>query len=68
MLRLLRKWLKAGVIENGNWSQTLEGTPQGGLCAAAHNEPCGAPSEVPDHFPSSMTPAFSHLLMSRKTR
>jgi RNA-directed DNA polymerase len=29
MLRLLRKWLKAGVIENGNWSQTLEGTPQG---------------------------------------
>src|SRR5947199_897473 len=29
MLRLLRKWLKAGVIENGNWSQTLEGAPQG---------------------------------------
>jgi RNA-directed DNA polymerase len=29
VLRLLRKWLKAGVIENGNWSQTLEGTPQG---------------------------------------
>jgi group II intron reverse transcriptase/maturase len=29
MLRLLRKWLKAGVIENGNWSQTREGTPQG---------------------------------------
>src|SRR6266487_2196176 len=29
LLRLLRKWLKAGVIENGNWSQTLEGAPQG---------------------------------------
>jgi RNA-directed DNA polymerase len=29
MLRLLRKWLTAGVIENGNWSQTLEGAPQG---------------------------------------
>jgi group II intron reverse transcriptase/maturase len=29
ILRLLRKWLKAGVIENGNWSQTLEGAPQG---------------------------------------
>jgi RNA-directed DNA polymerase len=29
MLRLLRKWLKAGVIENGTWSQTLEGAPQG---------------------------------------
>ena len=29
MLRLLRKWLKAGVIEDGKWSQTLEGAPQG---------------------------------------
>jgi group II intron reverse transcriptase/maturase len=29
MLRLLRRWLKAGVIENGKWSQTHEGAPQG---------------------------------------
>jgi RNA-directed DNA polymerase len=29
MLRLLRKWLKAGVIENGKWTKTLEGAPQG---------------------------------------
>jgi group II intron reverse transcriptase/maturase len=29
MLRLLRKWLKAGVIENGKLSQTVEGAPQG---------------------------------------
>ena len=29
MLRLIRKWLKAGVIEDGEWSETLEGTPQG---------------------------------------
>jgi RNA-directed DNA polymerase len=29
MLRLLLKWLKAGVIENGKWSQTPEGAPQG---------------------------------------
>jgi group II intron reverse transcriptase/maturase len=29
VLRLLRKWLKTGVIENGKWSQTLEGAPQG---------------------------------------
>jgi hypothetical protein len=25
VLRLIRKWLKAGVIEDGNWSQTPEG-------------------------------------------
>jgi RNA-directed DNA polymerase len=29
VLRLIQKWLKAGVIEDGIWSQTPEGTPQG---------------------------------------
>jgi group II intron reverse transcriptase/maturase len=29
MVRLVRKWLRAGVIENGIWSETVEGTPQG---------------------------------------
>jgi group II intron reverse transcriptase/maturase len=29
VLRLIRKWLKAGVIENGEWSETVEGAAQG---------------------------------------
>jgi RNA-directed DNA polymerase len=29
ILRLIRKWLSAGVIEDGNWSQVMEGAPQG---------------------------------------
>jgi RNA-directed DNA polymerase len=29
ILRLIRKWLNAGVIENGTWSPTLDGAPQG---------------------------------------
>src|SRR5918994_4260486 len=29
ILRLIRKWLKAGVIERGEWSETVQGTPQG---------------------------------------
>src|SRR6266540_4192581 len=29
VLRLIRKWLKAGVIEDGVWSESVEGTPQG---------------------------------------
>jgi RNA-directed DNA polymerase len=29
VLRLIQKWLKAGVIENGVWSETSQGTPQG---------------------------------------
>ena len=39
VLRLIRKWVKAGVIEEGSWSATEVGTPQGALCAAAHNAP-----------------------------
>jgi RNA-directed DNA polymerase len=30
VLRLIGKWLAAGVIEDGEWSQTVEGAPQGG--------------------------------------
>jgi len=29
VLRLIRKWVKAGVIEEGAWSETTVGTPQG---------------------------------------
>jgi RNA-directed DNA polymerase len=31
MLRLIRKWLKAGVSEDGEWSATTIGTPQGAV-------------------------------------
>ncbi len=30
ILRLIHKWLAAGVIEDGNWSETPEGASQGG--------------------------------------
>jgi group II intron reverse transcriptase/maturase len=31
ILRLIRKWLRAGVIEDGKWSGTSVGTPQGAV-------------------------------------
>ena len=31
MLRLIGKWLKAGVSEDGEWSKTEVGTPQGAV-------------------------------------
>jgi RNA-directed DNA polymerase len=31
ILRLIQKWLKAGVSENGQWSKTELGTPQGSV-------------------------------------
>jgi RNA-directed DNA polymerase len=31
--------LKAGYLEDWQYHDTLSGVPQGGLCAAAHNDP-----------------------------
>ncbi len=31
VLRLIRKWLRAGVMEEGIWSKTELGTPQGAV-------------------------------------
>jgi RNA-directed DNA polymerase len=36
---LVRRWLQAGVLEDGRLTPTGEGTPQGGLCAAEHKPP-----------------------------
>jgi hypothetical protein len=33
VLRLIRKWLKAGVSEDGAWSETKVGTPQGAVAS-----------------------------------
>jgi len=30
VIRLIQKWLKAGVLEDGKWREVIEGTPQGG--------------------------------------
>jgi retron-type reverse transcriptase len=39
VLKLLRRWLEAGVLENGGWSTSEIGSPQGGLCKALHKPP-----------------------------
>ncbi|MHB8290754.1 MAG: hypothetical protein ACYDEY_16335, partial [Acidimicrobiales bacterium] len=39
VLRLIRKWVNAGVIEDGAWTTSDQGASQGSLCAAAHNDP-----------------------------
>jgi group II intron reverse transcriptase/maturase len=31
IVRLIQKWLKAGVMEDGQWSETKEGSPQGSV-------------------------------------
>jgi len=31
LIRLIQKWLKAGVMEEGRWFETVEGTPQGSV-------------------------------------
>jgi RNA-directed DNA polymerase len=36
---LVRRWLQAGVLEDGRLAATRQGTPQGGLCSAEHKPP-----------------------------
>ena len=33
IIRLIQKWLKAGVLEGGQWIETTEGTPQGAVAS-----------------------------------
>jgi RNA-directed DNA polymerase len=35
IVRLIQKWLKAGVLEQTQWSETKEGTPQGAVISPA---------------------------------
>jgi hypothetical protein len=39
MRRVIRGWLKAGIIDKGVFDETRRGTPQGGLCKALHKPP-----------------------------
>jgi retron-type reverse transcriptase len=36
ILRLIRKWLRAGVSDDGQWSATPMGTPQGAVISPLH--------------------------------
>jgi RNA-directed DNA polymerase len=59
VLKLLGQWLCAGVLEDGVLSETVTGTPQGSLCAAAHNEPYEQCRVMHSVGPSSLVKAGS---------
>jgi group II intron reverse transcriptase/maturase len=59
VLRLIDKWVKAGVIEDGKWTASDMGAPQGSLCAAAHNEPYEQCRVMRSVGPSSLVKAGS---------
>jgi hypothetical protein len=42
LLRLIQKWLKAGIWEDGAWSETTVGTPQGAVTEESLKDPCFA--------------------------
>ena len=59
VLKLLRVMLRAGVMTDATVRRQVTGTPQGSLCAAAHNDPCGLPCSVGANRPRSITPAVN---------
>jgi len=58
--KLIYKFLKAGYLENWQYHKTYSGTPQGGLCGAPHNPPCGVPSSVWNSSSRNTNPAFKN--------
>ena len=62
-LNLIRKYLKVGVMEQGLVKATKTGVPQGGLCRAQHNEPCGVPSFVGYRLLLNSNPLHLNRLM-----
>ena len=58
VLALVKAFLKAGILgQDGALRESNTGVPQGGLCEASHNPPCGVPSTVTCLIPSTITPA-----------
>src|SRR5437763_7489787 len=39
ILKLIRSFLKSGIMDHGKLAPSEEGTPQGGLCKALHKDP-----------------------------
>ncbi len=64
VLRLVRTMLRAGVMQDGRVRRPVTGTPQGGLCEAAHKPPCGVPVSRAARVPSGICiGAVSHRWM-----
>ena len=39
LLKLIKRYLRAGIIDNQLYSESHEGVRQGGLCKASHKPP-----------------------------
>ena len=59
-LHLIRKFMQAGIMEDGLVKPSRIGVPQGGLCRYPHKPPCGVPFSG---TPSPSISAFSILLI-----
>ena len=66
-LSLIRKFLASGVMVGEQMEETEIGTPQGGLCRARHNPPCGVPTIESSYSSSIMIPLTRYFLTIEMT-
>ena len=52
ILRLIQEWLRAVEVEDGQWSETKQGTPQGGSSITTARQ--RSPHYVFDHMMSGV--------------
>src|SRR5260370_32930595 len=69
-LLYIERWLKAPMqMPDGTLVAREKGTPQGSLCSAEHNAPCGVPASVPlSTRSSSRIPALRNAFTRARTR
>ena len=60
-LHLIRKFMQAGIMEDGLVKPSRIGVPQGGLCRYPHKPPCWTPTLEGFTSPSSIIPACMNL-------
>ncbi len=62
IVRLIQKWLKAGVMEDGRWFETEGGTPQGSVISPSLANLYLGPSHVFGRMPGRLLCTLHHVL------
>src|SRR5258708_11026641 len=62
VVRLIQKWLKAGVVEDGRWFQTEEGSPQGSVISPILANLYLGPSHVFGRMPGRLLCTLHYVL------
>ena len=68
VMRLIRRYLQAGIMDGGLVEASREGTPQGGLCKALHKPPYAKSGVMQSKLGNAYYPGESHYFTLHNIR